>query len=212
MDSREAYLVGFLHATRLPGNPTIHHRDQMVMEEVARFLNLACEHRKIPHVRLHHPERPLHGMEKEAVLTLPPEIVGEIDRPLAEIFDAFRVHQSHLERGVLEGCGTLCYKKSTRGMGISFTSLDRSWLEALRGEVQRHHPCLPIQTTERGSHWFGIEDRATKPYADWLYGDPAAPHSPSRRRKLQRVLGALHLPPDQPRFGAGLKKKEAPSP
>lgn len=195
MDSREAYLIGFLHATRIPGNPMIHHRDKIVMEEAAKFLNLACERRKIPHVRLHHPEQPLHGMEEETLLTLPPEIVEEIDRPLAEIFDTFRVDQSHLERGILEGCGTLCYKKSTRGMGISFTSFDRSWLTALRGEVQRRHPCLAIQTTERGSHWFGIEDQATKSYADWLYGDPAAPHSPSRRRKLQQVLGALESPP-----------------
>lgn len=164
------------------------------MEEAAQFLNLACDHRRIPHVRLHHPERPLHGMEKEALLILPPEIVEEIDRPLGALFEAFRREQSDLERGILEGCGTLCYRKSTRGIAISFTSFQRGWLEVLRGEVQNHHPCLPIRGTERGSHWFGIKEEAARQYADWLYGDPAAPHSPSRRRKLLQVLGALKAP------------------
>jgi hypothetical protein len=191
MNPKEAYLIGFLHATRVPGNPAIHHRDKNVMEEAAKFLDLACERRKIPHVRLHHPAQPLHGTEEETILILPPEIVEEIDRPLAEIFETFRPHQSHLERGILEGCGTLCYQKSTRGMGISFTSFDRDWLNTLREEVQKHHPCAVIQNTERGSHWFGIENHATTPYAEWLYGDPIAPHSPSRRRKLQQVLGKL---------------------
>jgi hypothetical protein len=195
MDAKEAYLIGFLHATRVPGNPEIHHRDKTVMKEAATFLNLACEHRNIPHVRLHHPEQPLHGTEEEMRLILPSEFVEELDRPLAEIFQAFRPDQSHLERGILEGCGTLCYKKSTRGMGISFTSFNREWLEALKEEVQKHHPCTLIQKTDRGSHWFSIQDQVTKSYADWLYGDPAAPHSPSRRRKLQQVLGELASPP-----------------
>ena len=194
MNSKEAYLIGFLHATRVPGNPLIHHRDKVVMKEAAHFLNVVCERRKIPHVRLHHPERPLQGLEEETLLTLPPEMIEEINQPLAKVFEAFRRDQSHLERGILEGCGTLCYKKSTRGMGISFTSFDHDWLKSLREEVQKHHPCTPIQKTERGSHWFGIEAPATKPYADWLYGDPAAPHSPSRRRKLQQVLGELERP------------------
>ena len=194
MDPKEAYLIGFLHATRIPGHPTVRHRDSVVMEEAAKFLNRVCEHRNIPHVRLHHPEQPLHGMEKEARLTLPPEIVEEINRPLSEIFEVFRPEQRHLERGILEGCGTLCYKKSTHGMGISFTSHDRDGLETLRNEVQKHHPCLPILKTERGSHWFSIEDRATKSYAEWLYGNPTDPHSPSRKRKLQQVLGSLWSP------------------
>jgi len=194
VNSKEAYLLGFLHAARSPGTPMIHHRDKAVMGEAAQFLNLACEHRRIPHVRLHHPEQSLHGLEKEALLILPSEIVEEIDRPLADLFEAFRREQSDLERGILEGCGTLCYRKSTRGMGISFTSFQRNWLEVLRREVQRHHPCMQIRGTERGSHWFGIEEEATRRYADWLYGDPAAPHSPSRRRKLLQVLGALKPP------------------
>jgi hypothetical protein len=195
VNSKEAYLFGFLHAARLPGSPTIHHREKMVMEEAAFFLNLACEHRNIPHLQLHHPERPLHGMEKEAVLTLPPEIIKEIDRPLGAIFEAYRREQADLERGILEGCGTLCYRKSTRGMGISFASYDRDWLAVLHGEVQKHDPCLPMRQTERGSHWFSIDEGATRRYAGWLYSDPAAPHSPSRRRKLLQVLGTLEPPP-----------------
>ena len=192
---QEAYLAGFLHASRRPGSPTIHHRDKEVMEEAAKFLYLACDRRKIPHSRLHHPERPLHGVTEEAMITLPPEIIKEIDLPLSGIFDRFRSYQSHLERGILEGCGTLCYKKSTRGMGISFTSFDPKWLEYLREEVSRHHPSGPIQKTERGSRWFGIEENAAKSYADWLYGDPNAPHSKARRRKLQQILGALKSEP-----------------
>lgn len=188
---QEAYLIGFLDAARVPGRPTVHHRDREVMEETAALLDLACRYRKIPHVQRHHPERALHGTETEAILTLPDEIVREIDRPLPAIFDRYRSHQPHLERGILEGCGALCYKKSTCGIGISFTSFNREWLAALRAEIEKHHPCGSIAKTERGSHWFSVEDEATRSYADWLYGDPAAPHSRSRRRKLRQVLGQI---------------------
>ncbi|HZR47819.1 MAG TPA: hypothetical protein VFA47_14005 [Candidatus Manganitrophaceae bacterium] len=196
MNSNEAHLLGFLHAARLPGSPTIHHRDIVVMEEAAKFLNLACEHRNIPHIQLHHLERSLHGREKEAVLVLPPEIVKEIDRPLGALFEMFRSDQFDLERGIFEGCGTLCYKKSTRGIEISFTSFERDWLETLRREIEKHHPCLPIRQTERGKYWFSIEEEAARRYADRLYGNPAAPHSPSRKRKLLQVLRALEPRPD----------------
>ena len=191
ISEQEAYLLGFLHAARTPGQPVIRHRDKEVMEEAAKWLSAACERRKIPHVRLHHPEQALHGMEEEISLLLPPEIIREIDAPLKEIFDRFRPFQADLERGILEGCGTLCYKKSTRSMGISFTSFDRRWLEALRREVLQHHPCDPIKKTERGSYWFSIDEAVTRSYADWLYGDPNTPHSHARRRKLQQVLGQL---------------------
>jgi hypothetical protein len=188
---QEAYLIGFLHAARVPGHSTIHHRDRQVLEETAVLLDLVSQYRKIPHVQRHHPERKLHGTETEAILTLPDPMVREIDRPLPAIFDQYRHDQQHLERGILEGCGTLCYKKSTRGIGISFTSLDLEWLSDLRAEVVKHHPCGSIAKTERGSHWFSIEDDATRSYADWLYGDPTAPHSRTRRRKLQQVLGQI---------------------
>jgi len=188
---QEAYLIGFLNAARVPGHPTIHHRDREVMEETALLLDLACRYRKIPHVQLHHPERRLHGTETEVIVTLPDEIVREIDQPLPAIFDRYRRHQPHLERGMLEGCGTLCYKKSTRGIGISFTSSDRLWISSLREEIGKHHACGSIAETERGRYWFNIADEATRSYADWLYGDPAAPHSRTRRRKLQQVLGQI---------------------
>ena len=188
---QEAYFIGFLHAARVPGHPAIHHRDREVLEEAARLLDLACRQREIPHVQRHHPERTLHGTQTEGILTLPAPIVREIDRPLSDIFDRYRHQQPDLERGILEGCGTLCYKRSIRGIGISFTSFDRKWLSALREEIRKHHPCGPIATTDRGSRWFSIEDEATRSYADWLYGDPAAPHSRVRRRKLQQVLGQI---------------------
>lgn len=188
---QEAYLIGFLSAARTPGSATIRHRDRGVMEDAAVLLNLACEQRKIAHLQLHHPERRLHGTQIEAILTLPEEILREIDRPLPAIFERYRPQQSHLERGILEGCGTLCYKKSTRGIGISFTSFDAEWLSSLRAEVQKHHRCGSISESERGSRWFSIEDEETRSYADWLYGDPEAPHSPARRRKLQQVLGQI---------------------
>ncbi|TAJ97798.1 MAG: hypothetical protein EPO39_19130 [Candidatus Manganitrophaceae bacterium] len=188
---QEAYLIGFLNAARVPGNPTLHHRDREVMEEAAVLLKLACRQKKIPHVQLHHPERPLRGTQTEAILTLPDELIREIDRPLPAIFDRYRSLQPHLERGILEGCGTLCYKKSTRGIGISFTSFDPEWLSALRSEIQKHHPCGSIAQSERKSHWFSLADEATRAYVDWLYGDPTAPHSRARRRKLQQVLGKI---------------------
>jgi hypothetical protein len=186
--NQEAYLAGFLHAARTPGESTIRHRDLEVMEETAKLLDLACDLRKIPHVRLHHPEKRLQGKVDEASFTLPPELIKEINLPLSGIFDRFRAQQSDLERGILEGCGTLCYKRSTRGIAISFASKDRLWLEGLREEIIRHHPCGSIRKTERGSHWFGIADEAARSYASWLYHDPEAPHSRSRRRKLRLIL------------------------
>ncbi|MBI3804527.1 MAG: hypothetical protein HY282_12285 [Nitrospirae bacterium] len=190
-EAQEAYLFGFLHAARLPGEQTIRHRDKEVLEEAARLLALACESRKIPHRQLHHPERPLHGTKTETRLTLPDPLASEIEITLPALFKKYRLRQSDLERGILEGCGTLCYKKSTRGIGISFTAADREWLAALRDEIQRHHASEPIETTVEGRHWFSIQDTESRSYADWLYGDPAAPHSPARRRKLERVLGQL---------------------
>jgi len=188
---QEAYLIGFLHAAQVPGSAAIHHRDRDVMEEIAALLGVACRERKIPHVQLHHPERRLHGTQTELVLTLPNEIAREIDLPLSTLFDRYRKHQTHFERGILEGCGTLCYKKSTRGIGISFTAFDPEWLSILRKEIGKHAPCGAISKTERGSHWFSIADEATRSYVDRLYGDPTAPHSRARRRKLQQILGQI---------------------
>lgn len=192
--AQEAYLYGFLQAARIPGERKIYHRDRAVLEEAAALLNLACERRKIPHVQLHHPERPLHGTETEGILTLPDPLVQELETPLLALFDRFRHCQPDLERGMLEGCGTLCYKKSTRGIEISFAASDREWLMALREEIQKHHPCGAIKMTAQGRHWFSIAGEATRSYADWLYGDPKRPHSKARRRKLERVLGMLRKP------------------
>jgi|GEM_PF-2621986 len=187
----EAYLLGFLYGARKPGSAIIHHRDREVMEEAARFLQLACAHRKIPHVRLHHPERPLNGTLDENILTLPSEIIQEIDLPLPALFKRFSAFLPDVHRGILEGCGTLCYKKESRRIGISFTSTDPTWLEELHAEVGREYPCGPVQKSERGSYWFGIADASTRAYATWLYHDPQAPHSKARRRKLRQVLGQL---------------------
>lgn len=191
LPEREAYLMGFLQAARLPGRQEILHRDIEVVKEIAEMLNLDSAQRQTARVSLHHPERGVRGAGPEAGMRIPPGIAKSLNHPLAFLFERYRPHQVHLERGILEGCGTLCYKRSTRGMGISFTSDDADWIGSLRAEVRGHHPCGPVKRSERGRYWFGIADHACRSYASWLYGDCTAPHSRSKRDKLKKVLGGL---------------------
>jgi hypothetical protein len=107
--------------------------------------------------------------------------------------DTLASHDRQLLRGLLEGCGTVCFKSSDGTVGISFVHDD----EALLTEIQRLLDDLPVEApygdlseTSSGGYWFGVDDAAAPAVGEWLYegsGDTGL-FAPSRRRKLQKSI------------------------
>ncbi len=107
--------------------------------------------------------------------------------------DALADHDRQLLRGLLEGCGTVCFKSSSGTVGISFVHDDRKLLERVRGLLESADvdaPCGELSETSSGGYWFGIDDAAAPAVGEWLYEDSDATElfAPSRRRKLQRSV------------------------
>jgi hypothetical protein len=107
--------------------------------------------------------------------------------------DTLASHDRQLLRGLLEGCGTVCFKSSEGTVGISFVHDD----EALLTEVQRLLDDLPIEVpygdlseTSSGGYWFGIDDDAAPVVGEWLYegSENTGLFAPSRRRKLKKSI------------------------
>ncbi|SIR74276.1 cobalamin biosynthesis protein [Natronorubrum thiooxidans] len=108
-------------------------------------------------------------------------------------FGAFSSHDRELLRGLLEGCGTICFKSSSGTVGISFVHDDRALLEAtqeLLADCPVTAPVGELSETSSGGYWFGIDDDAVPEFGMWLYEDCEATglFAPSRRRKLERSL------------------------
>ncbi|ELY56198.1 hypothetical protein C491_14662 [Natronococcus amylolyticus DSM 10524] len=108
-------------------------------------------------------------------------------------FGAFSSHDRELLRGLLEGCGTICFKSKSGTVGISFVHDDRDLLELTRELITG----CPIEAsvddlseTSSGGYWFGIDDADAPAFGTWLYEDCAETglYAPSRRRKLERSL------------------------
>ncbi|OIB56969.1 cobalamin biosynthesis protein [Natrialba sp. SSL1] len=108
-------------------------------------------------------------------------------------FGAFSEYDRELLRGLLEGCGTICFKSSSGTVGISFVHDDRALLEC----VQELIDDCPIETpydelseTSSGGYWFGVDDAVALEFGTWLYDDceETGLFAPSRRRKLERSL------------------------
>ncbi|THE64387.1 cobalamin biosynthesis protein [Salinadaptatus halalkaliphilus] len=108
-------------------------------------------------------------------------------------FGAFSSHDRELLRGLLEGCGTICFKSSSGTVGISFVHDDRELLE-LTQELLEECPVEAtygdLGETSSGGYWFGVDDDAASDFGTWLYDDCEATglFAPSRRRKLERSL------------------------
>ncbi|QLD85854.1 cobalamin biosynthesis protein [Natronomonas halophila] len=107
--------------------------------------------------------------------------------------DTLAGHDRQLLRGLLEGCGTVCFKSSDGTVGISFVHED----EALLTEIQRLLDDLPVETpygdlseTSSGGYWFGIDDAAAPAVGEWLYegSEETGLFAPSRRRKLKKSI------------------------
>lgn len=108
-------------------------------------------------------------------------------------FGAFSGHDRELLRGLLEGCGTVCFKRSSGTVGVSFVHDDPAVLESIRELLD----ACPVDVTygefgetASGGHWFGLDDDAAPTFGRWVYEEceETGLYAPSRRRKLERSL------------------------
>jgi len=106
--------------------------------------------------------------------------------------DVFDGQRRQLLRGLLEGCGTVCFKSSAGTVGVSFVHSDRRLLERIEGLLGSLPIAAPTgEISETGSgYWFGLADESVPTVGPWLYdgSDGSGLFSPSRRRKLRRSL------------------------
>ncbi|AGB39948.1 hypothetical protein [Natronococcus occultus] len=126
-------------------------------------------------------------LERSGALGLPVDSRGNYR------FGAFSSHDRELLRGLLEGCGTICFKSASGTVGISFVHDDRDLL-GLTQELIEDCPVDAavgeLSATSSGGYWFGIDDADAPAFGTWLYEDceEAGLYAPSRRRKLERSL------------------------
>ncbi|WP_276302205.1 cobalamin biosynthesis protein [Halorussus lipolyticus] len=115
------------------------------------------------------------------------------DHPGGYRFDAFADYDRQLIRGLLEGCGTICFKRSSGTVGISFVHDDRNLVETVQSIVEMAEveaPTGELAESSSGRYWFGVEDDAGGRFGEWLYRDTdeSGLFAPNRRRKLRRSL------------------------
>ena len=108
-------------------------------------------------------------------------------------FDALSEHRRQLLRGLLESCGTVCFKSSAGVVGISFVHDDRALLETVDQLLEAcpvDAPTGEISATSSGGYWFGIDDDAAGAFGEWVYdgSDDRDLFAPTRRRKLEQSL------------------------
>jgi len=108
-------------------------------------------------------------------------------------FDTLADHDRQLVRGLLEGCGTICFKESAGAVGVSFVHDDRRLLETIGTRLDAlpvDAPTGDISETSSGGYWFGIDDAAVPTVGPWCYegSESSGLFAPTRRRKLQRSL------------------------
>jgi hypothetical protein len=107
--------------------------------------------------------------------------------------DALADHDRQLLRGLLEGCGTVCFKSSDGTVGISFVHDDRKLLERIQDLLDGapvEAPYGDCAETSSGGHWFGVEDDAAPAFGEWVYegSENSGLFAPSRRRKLRKSV------------------------
>ncbi|WP_435197351.1 cobalamin biosynthesis protein [Natronomonas sp. EA1] len=109
-------------------------------------------------------------------------------------FGAFDAYLPQLLRGVLEACGTVCFRESSGAVGISFVHDDAGLLRTVRSLLDAVEPSVPtddLSETSSGGYWFGLADGAdTAAFARWLYAgsDESGLYSAARRQKLRRSV------------------------
>ncbi|SEW28590.1 cobalamin biosynthesis protein [Halobacterium jilantaiense] len=106
--------------------------------------------------------------------------------------DAFEGHERQLLRGLVESCGTVCFKSSSGTVGLSFVHEDRALLETVQSLLDDAPPDAPRGDLSDASsgYYFSVEDDAVPELGAWLYegSTDSGLFAPSRRRKLRRSL------------------------
>jgi hypothetical protein len=108
--------------------------------------------------------------------------------------DALTDHCAPLVRGLLEACGTICFRESSGSVGISFVHDDESLLRTVRSllaDADPHVPTDDLAETSSDGYWFGLADDAdTAAFAEWVYSgsDGSGLYSGNRRQKLRRSV------------------------
>lgn len=108
-------------------------------------------------------------------------------------FSSFTDHRAPLVRGLLEACGTVCFRESSGSVGISFVGTE-SLLRTIRtllADANPHVPTDDLEETSSGGYWFGLGDDAdTAEFAEWVYAgsEESGLFSEGRRRKLCRSV------------------------
>ncbi|NHN41670.1 cobalamin biosynthesis protein [Halorubellus sp. JP-L1] len=115
-------------------------------------------------------------------------------RPGGYRLDALTDHRPQLVRGLLEACGTVCFRESANAVGVSFVHDDDALLETVRSLLDAADPHVPtedLKETSSGGYWFGLADGADVPaFAEWAYAgsDESGLFAADRRRKLARSV------------------------
>jgi hypothetical protein len=109
-------------------------------------------------------------------------------------FDTFSAHRPQLVRGLLEACGTVCFRESSGSVGVSFVHEDEALLRTVQSLLDAADPHVPVDDcseTSAGGYWFGLGDDAdTAAFARWVYAgsDGSGLYSAERRQKLRRSV------------------------
>ncbi len=109
-------------------------------------------------------------------------------------FDAFAEYRAQFLRGILEACGTVCFRESSGSVGVSFVHEDEALLRTVRSLLDAAAPHVPtddLSETSSGGYWFGLADDAdTAAFARWTYAgsDDSGLYSTARRGKLRRSV------------------------
>lgn len=110
-------------------------------------------------------------------------------------FDVFGDHDRQLLRGLLEGCGTVCFKSDDQHVGISFVHEDERLLRTVQNVLDRISVEAPYDDLADASsgYWFGIDDYSVPALGEWVYDgtDASGLFAPSRRRKLRKSLARM---------------------
>jgi len=108
--------------------------------------------------------------------------------------DALDDHRPQLVRGLLEACGTVCFRESAGAVGVSFVHDDEALLRTVRSNLEAAEPHAPtddLAESSSGGYWFGLADGAdVAGFADWVYDGSEASglYAADRRQKLRRSV------------------------
>ena len=110
--------------------------------------------------------------------------------------DPLADYDRQLLRGLVEGCGTVCFKSgdgdSSEAVGLSFVHESEGLLrtvQSLLDDIPVAAPYGELSETSSG-YWFGIEDNAVPAVGEWCYegSESSGLFAPSRRRKLRQSI------------------------